>query len=95
MNDGLSNLQQQAVKESLLMEATSIAGKTADVAHKRYEAGYISYIEVLDAERSLIETNIVFLQTREARLLDSVVLFKALGGGWQPQNSAKDLAKTH
>jgi outer membrane protein, multidrug efflux system len=84
VNDGLSNLRQEAEKERLLQEATSLAAKTVEVARNRYEAGYTSYIEVLDAERSLIETNVAFLQTREARLLASVSLFKALGGGWRP-----------
>ena len=87
VNDGLSNVQQEAEKERLLIEATALASKTVEVARNRYEAGYTSYIEVLDAERSLIETNVAFLQTREARLLASVSLFKALGGGWQtPKN---------
>ncbi len=87
VNDGLSNVQQEAEKERLLIEATALASKTVEVARNRYEAGYTSYIEVLDAERSLIETNVDFLQTREARLLASVSLFKALGGGWQmPKN---------
>jgi outer membrane protein, multidrug efflux system len=88
VNDGLSNLQQEAEKERLLIEATSLAAKTVEVARNRYEAGYTSYIEVLDAERRLIETNVAFLQTREARLLASVSLFKALGGGWRAQNIA-------
>jgi outer membrane protein, multidrug efflux system len=88
VNDGLSNLQQEAEKERLLIEATSLAAKTVEVARNRYEAGYTSYIEVLDAERSLIETNVAFLQTREARLLASVSLFKALGGGWRAQDIA-------
>lgn len=83
VNDGLSNLQQEAEKERLLLEATDIAAKTVTVAQNRYNAGYTSYLEVLDAERSLIETNVAFLQTREARLLASVSLFKALGGGWR------------
>ena len=91
VNDGLSNLRQEAEKERLLQEATLLASKTAEVARNRYEAGYTSYIEVLDAERGLIENNMAFLQTREARLLASVSLFKALGGGWrlESENSRK------
>jgi outer membrane protein, multidrug efflux system len=87
VNDSLSNVQQEAEKERLLKEATALAAKTVEVARNRYEAGYTSYIELLDAERSLIETNVTYLQTREARLLASVSLFKALGGGWRAQNS--------
>jgi multidrug efflux system outer membrane protein len=95
VNDGLSNLKQGAEKERLLQEATLLAAKTVEVARNRYEAGYTSYIEVLDAERSLIETNVAFLQTREARLLASVSLFKALGGGWQAQDNLTTMPKAN
>lgn len=87
VNDGLSNLRQEAEKERLLQEATILASKTVEVARNRYDAGYTSYIEVLDAERSLIENNMAFLQTRESRLLASVSLFKALGGGWRLESN--------
>jgi multidrug efflux system outer membrane protein len=52
------------------------------LAQRRYDNGYSSYIEVLDAERSLFsaELNVAETQGREYAAL--VSLYKALGGGW-------------
>ena len=83
VNDGLSDLQQYAEKERLLAQSVSLAEKTVTVAQSRYQAGYSSYLEVLDAERNLIEANLQLVQTRQTRLQSSIALFKALGGGWQ------------
>jgi outer membrane protein TolC len=47
-------------------------------AHDRYEAGYASYLEELDAQRNLYA----------AELDNRVQLYKALGGGWQPADAA-------
>jgi multidrug efflux system outer membrane protein len=57
-------------------------GTTARMARLRYEGGYTSYLEVLDAERSLFAGEILLAQTQAAALNEHVALFRALGGGW-------------
>lgn len=54
----------------------------ARLARLRYEGGYTSYIEVLDAERSLFNAQLGYTQTQGAVLTSYVSLYKALGGGW-------------
>jgi multidrug efflux system outer membrane protein len=54
----------------------------ARVARQRYEGGYTSYLEVLDAERSLFASEISLAQSHAAALGQHIALFKALGGGW-------------
>jgi len=54
----------------------------ARLARLRYENGYTSYIEVLDAERSLFNGQISYAQTQDALLRALVNLYKAMGGGW-------------
>lgn len=54
----------------------------ADTARLRYDNGYTSYIEVLDAERSLFSAQLQYAQTQEARLQAMISLYKAMGGGW-------------
>jgi len=52
------------------------------LSRMRYRDGVTSYLEVLDAERSLFDTELGYAQT-QARLLQSVVaLYRAFGGGW-------------
>jgi multidrug efflux system outer membrane protein len=57
-------------------------GTTARMARLRYEGGYTSYLEVLDAERSLFSGEILLAQTQAATLSEHVGLYRALGGGW-------------
>jgi len=54
----------------------------ARLARLRYENGYTSYIEVLDAERSLFNGQLTYAQTQDVLLRALVNLYKAMGGGW-------------
>jgi multidrug efflux system outer membrane protein len=52
------------------------------LARARYEGGYTSYIEVLDAERCLFNAQLSQTQTQAAALVSFVTLYKVMGGGW-------------
>lgn len=54
----------------------------ARIARLRYENGYTSYIEVLDAERSLFNAELQYAQTQGLLFQSLVNLYKAVGGGW-------------
>jgi multidrug efflux system outer membrane protein len=54
----------------------------ARLARHRYDNGYTSYIEVLDAERSLFNGEISYTQTQDVLFRAFVNLYKAMGGGW-------------
>lgn len=54
----------------------------ARLSRKRYEGGYSSYLEVLDAEASLFSAELLYSEGQRERLLAHVDLYKALGGGW-------------
>ncbi|MCC2681277.1 MAG: efflux system, outer rane lipoprotein NodT [Nitrosospira multiformis] len=53
-----------------------------EMAQLRYDEGYISFIEVLDAQRSLFEAETTQAQTRGRVFISLVDLYKSLGGGW-------------
>ena len=54
----------------------------ARVARRRYDNGYTGYIEVLDAERSLFNSELAYAQTQGTLFQAMVNLYKAMGGGW-------------
>lgn len=54
-----------------------------DLARERYSKGFVSFIEVLDAERQWAQTQAQFVQAQTQVETDLVALYKALGGGWQ------------
>ena len=55
----------------------------ATVANDRFTGGASSYLEVLDAERSLFTAELDFADARRDRLLAVVRAYRALGGGWK------------
>jgi len=54
----------------------------ATLARKRYDGGYSSYIEVLDAERGLFAGEISKAQVQRDALVALIGIYKAMGGGW-------------
>lgn len=51
-------------------------------ARNRYDAGYTSYLEQLDAQRSLLAAELALVQLETDQLNASVALVQAAGGGW-------------
>ena len=86
VSDALVNASQYREQETLAQSREKIAANILKVAQNRYEAGYTSYLEVLDAQRSHNEASQTLVQTRQNTLTAAVSLFKALGGGWNPDS---------
>ncbi|EPC4043927.1 efflux transporter outer membrane subunit [Enterobacter mori] len=55
---------------------------TLQRARGLYASGAVSYIEVLDAERSLFTTQQTLLDLTNSRQVNEINLYTALGGGW-------------
>ncbi|MBC8087392.1 MAG: efflux transporter outer membrane subunit [Phycisphaerae bacterium] len=68
-------LAAQETQERALQAAFSIA-------ERRYASGISSYLEVLDAQRSLFAAQLSRVQVERQYLLSTVQLFRALGGSW-------------
>lgn len=76
-----------------LAEQVDALASYARLARLRYENGYTSYIEVLDAERSLFAAQLQYAD-QQALVLNALVnLYKAMGGGWVEVAEGK-VAKT-
>jgi len=82
VNDALVGLRQNTEKETALGESKNAASSALAIAGNRYKYGYVSYLEVLDAQRVYNDASLAYIQSRQARLNSTVDLFKALGGGW-------------
>ena len=56
-----------------------------DLAYQRYYGGVTPYLEVLDSDRQLFESELRLTQDRANEFLAVIALYRALGGGWQTQ----------
>ena len=82
VGDALVSVHQTLQTELHLTEQVAAATKAQELATVRYEAGYVDYLNVLEAQRVQNEANLAFVLNRSLRLQAGVDLFKALGGGW-------------
>ncbi len=68
----------------------------AHLAKLRYDEGYASYIEVLDAQRSLFDAELQYVSVRGDVYTSLVNTYKAMGGGWVMQaQAAADATDSH
>ena len=72
--------REQRKQQDQLVRASA---ETVRLATLRYQGGLDSYLQVLDAERSLFQARLVLAQVRLQELLSFVEIYRALGGGWQ------------
>ncbi|MGE4372192.1 MAG: efflux transporter outer membrane subunit [Xanthobacter sp.] len=75
-------LTQERRKAQKLTASAQAYRKAAELSHSLYRNGSTSFLEVLDAERSLYSAEDTLLQSRVAITTHYVALNKALGGGW-------------
>ena len=76
--------------EALRVQDEQLAALRAarDQVAKRYAAGYSSYFEVIDADRTLFDAELARVQVYRNTMTSLVQLYKALGGGWQVADAA-------
>jgi len=86
VEDALSGLRILAEQAGAQARALASAQQTAEISATRYEAGLVIFLEFVDAERTRLATQRLATQIDGQRLVASVGLIKALGGGWQEEN---------
>ncbi|HHU95191.1 MAG TPA: efflux transporter outer membrane subunit [Alcaligenaceae bacterium] len=81
--DALAGEATYAQQLEALRAMESSAAKSLRLANLRYETGIDSFLQVQTAEINLYGAQQLFVQTGMESLLNRVLLYKALGGGWQ------------
>lgn len=82
---GRATFGEQLRAQQAQAEAEAVRFKLSDL---RYRNGAASYLDLLDAQRSLFAVQQATVQTRLAQLQNQVTLYKVLGGGWTEPSSA-------
>jgi NodT family efflux transporter outer membrane factor (OMF) lipoprotein len=82
VEDSLVAYRTDRAQAEKLRETVKAAGTALFLARDRYDHGLSSFIEVLDAQRVLVQARQQEVQARLALTNDVIALYKALGGGW-------------
>jgi multidrug efflux system outer membrane protein len=83
VEDALLDLRFLAEQAQAQADAVAAAHAVSALSTQRYEAGLVSYLDVFDAQRTELAAEQQAAQVLGQRLVATVRLVKALGGGWR------------
>lgn len=83
VESALIALKQEGERAQLLQSAAASAEAALGRAQSLYNRGQIDLLPLLDAQRTRLTVQVSANDSQTQLLLDSVQLYKALGGGWQ------------
>jgi multidrug efflux system outer membrane protein len=87
VEDALSDLRILADQSAAQAKAVQAARRARDISAFRYKEGAAIYLEVLDAQRTVLQNEQLVAQILGMQMVTSVQLIKALGGGWKDRIS--------
>jgi multidrug efflux system outer membrane protein len=82
VEDALVDLKGLARSHRALEQALASSRDTQRLAQERYDKGLSSYLEVVEADRTVLRVQLVLAQTDSQQRVTLAALAKALGGGW-------------
>ncbi|MEH0154911.1 efflux transporter outer membrane subunit [Limibacter armeniacum] len=82
VEDAMIAVETYRVEYDLRREQVQAAEQAASLSWVRYEGGLTSYLEVLDLQRSLFNSQLRASESLRLHLTSIVQLYQALGGGW-------------
>jgi len=82
VDDALIDQNKSRKQLAIQKQQVEALNSYSSLATLRYENGYTSYLEVLDAERSLFNAQLAYAQTQAVLFRALVNLYKSMGGGW-------------
>lgn len=82
VENALAAIRNLASQSEAQQRARGSARQAASLAHTRYEAGTSPYLDVIEANRTALLSQRACVTLDGQRLIASVSLIKALGGGW-------------
>jgi multidrug efflux system outer membrane protein len=85
VEDGLITYQKKGEQRVSQKARVAAERQVLNLAELRYQGGTASYLEVLDAQRSLFSAELDEVAAVSDQLKSMVELYKALGGGWMPE----------
>ena len=77
---GVENYRE--VAEFQAEEVTTLR-QAVSTANDLFRSGYATYLEVITAQRTVLEAELALINTKQAQFLALTDLYRSLGGGWE------------
>lgn len=83
--DSLKKIESSRAKITAQEESRDAYVKLLSLSQMRYDAGYVDYLNVLDAKRGELDAQVNLVGLQVQQLANQITLYKALGGGWKSE----------
>jgi len=88
VEDALAGLSALNAASESQLRAVADAERSLDISNARYTGGLVTYLDVITAQEQMLTNERLATQIQGQRLVTSVLLIKALGGGWDSASIA-------
>ena len=82
VEDAIVAYTRERTRRKALVAAAASNQRAVDLATALYSRGLTDFLNVLDAQRNLLQTQSDLAQSEANVSTDLVALYKAMGGGW-------------
>ncbi|MBD9356897.1 efflux transporter outer membrane subunit [Methylomonas albis] len=79
----LSNIKSLQQMSALKKQQSEVLKQSVEAANELYKSARASYLEVLIAQQSALQSNLQLINVTKQQRLATITLYKALGGGWK------------
>ena len=93
VEDGISNLETLSQASTTQAAAVEDARRELTIANNRYVGGVTSYLDVITAQSTLLNSERLATQLLGQQMVSSVYLVKALGGGWEARDLEQQVVR--
>nr|WP_315382838.1 efflux transporter outer membrane subunit [uncultured Sphingomonas sp.] len=90
VEDAMASVRYSTEEEETAQKQVTALDQAYRAARRRYQAGYASYLEQLDAERALLAGRLDASDLRFRRLAAIAALNRSIGGGWTAAAASSD-----
>ncbi|MCX5658231.1 MAG: TolC family protein, partial [Planctomycetota bacterium] len=83
VEDALTDIHHRADEAEAQARAVAASRELLGLVESQYQKGLTNYLQVIDADRTLLANELTAAQITNERLAATVLLIKAVGGGWE------------
>lgn len=95
VEDALIDLHYLSLEANALQQTLTSARENVRLSELQYRQGLNSYLEVITASQTLLNTELTVASVYNQRAAATILLIKALGGGWDPEQPVGKLKGEH
>lgn len=81
--DSLKKIEISRQKLRAQEEEKEALQQVFEISQKRFDSGYGTYLEVVEAKRGLLRSRVNMISLNAEHIINQITLYKALGGGWK------------